>query len=132
MQFFLRFLYGVRVRVSGDEILFDQPAVVIMNHRTRLDWLYYWMVLWRMNPWLATTNKIALKQLLKYVPCVGRCGVGAGCSRTVCRLRHADAAVHLPEARPADRPASSLAGRGVLQRHAAALSGMNYGYSGLL
>ncbi|CAD5224179.1 unnamed protein product [Bursaphelenchus okinawaensis] len=69
--FFLKFVFRIKVRVTGDEILYDKAAVVVMNHRTRLDWLYYWMVLWRMNPWLATTNKIALKQLLRHVPGVG-------------------------------------------------------------
>ncbi|KAI6213986.1 PlsC domain-containing protein [Aphelenchoides besseyi] len=66
--FFLHYVYGVKVRTSGDRIEYDQPAVVIMNHRTRLDWLYFWLALWRINPWLMTSNKIALKELLKHVP----------------------------------------------------------------
>lgn len=64
-------MYGIKVRTSGDRIEYDQPAIVIMNHRTRLDWLYFWLALWRMNPWLMTTNKIALKELLKHVPGAG-------------------------------------------------------------
>lgn len=59
------------MRASGDRIEYDQPAIVIMNHRTRLDWLYFWLALWRMNPWLMTSNKIALKELLKHVPGAG-------------------------------------------------------------
>ncbi|CAD5232030.1 unnamed protein product [Bursaphelenchus xylophilus] len=69
--FFLKFVFRIKVRVTGDEVLYGSPAVVVMNHRTRLDWMYYWLVLWRMNPWLSTSNKIALKQLLKHVPGVG-------------------------------------------------------------
>src|SRR4051812_18873905 len=42
-----------------------------MNHRTRLDWLYFWLALWRMNPWLMTTNRVALKELLRHVPGAG-------------------------------------------------------------
>lgn len=42
-----------------------------MNHRTRLDWLYFWLALWQMNPWLLTSNKIALKELLRYIPGAG-------------------------------------------------------------
>lgn len=45
---------------------------MIMNHRTRLDWLYFWIALWRINPWLMTTNKIALKELLRHVPGAGK------------------------------------------------------------
>ena len=70
--FFLHFIYGIRVRASGDRIEHGEPAIVIMNHRTRLDWLYFWLALWRMNPWLMTTNKIALKELLKHVPGAGK------------------------------------------------------------
>uniref|UniRef100_A0A915E8M4 Phospholipid/glycerol acyltransferase domain-containing protein n=1 Tax=Ditylenchus dipsaci TaxID=166011 RepID=A0A915E8M4_9BILA len=69
--FFLHFIYGVKVRVSGDSIDCNEPAIIIMNHRTRLDWLYFWLGLWRINPWLMTTNKIALKELLRHVPGAG-------------------------------------------------------------
>lgn len=42
-----------------------------MNHRTRLDWFYFWLALWRINPWLMTTLKIALKELLRHIPGAG-------------------------------------------------------------
>ncbi|KAI1730172.1 acyltransferase domain-containing protein [Ditylenchus destructor] len=69
--FFLHFIFGVRVRVSGDTIDASAPAIIIMNHRTRLDWFYFWLALWRINPWLMTTNKIALKELLRHTPGAG-------------------------------------------------------------
>lgn len=79
-KFFLHYIFAVKVRVCGDPIKADKPAVVIMNHRTRLDWLYFWLALWRINPWLMTTNKIALKELLRYIPAAGNIKIIKHCS----------------------------------------------------
>uniref|UniRef100_A0A914E9D8 Phospholipid/glycerol acyltransferase domain-containing protein n=1 Tax=Acrobeloides nanus TaxID=290746 RepID=A0A914E9D8_9BILA len=70
-MFYLQFVYGVKIRVTGDSIEADEPAIIIMNHRTRLDWLYFKLALWRVNPWLMTTYRIALKELVKHVPGIG-------------------------------------------------------------
>ncbi|KAL7071900.1 hypothetical protein ACQ4LE_008497 [Meloidogyne hapla] len=69
--FFLHFIFRVKVKAIGDEIRFDEPSILIINHRTRLDWFYFWLVLWRMNPWLMTRNRIALKELLRHAPGAG-------------------------------------------------------------
>lgn len=61
----------MKVRVTGDIIDGETPAIIIMNHRTRLDWLYFKLALWRMNPWLMTTYRIALKELLRHAPGTG-------------------------------------------------------------
>ncbi|CAK5048680.1 unnamed protein product [Meloidogyne enterolobii] len=39
-----------------------------MNHRTCLDWLFFWCALWRIDPSLITTEKIVLKGEVKYLP----------------------------------------------------------------
>lgn len=67
----LFFLFGVKFRVSGDLIKRDKPALIIMNHRTRLDWLFFWNALYKMDPWLLTTEKISLKSELKNIPGAG-------------------------------------------------------------
>uniref|UniRef100_A0A8R1I2S4 PlsC domain-containing protein n=1 Tax=Caenorhabditis japonica TaxID=281687 RepID=A0A8R1I2S4_CAEJA len=67
----LEYVMGVRVRVSGDEIEFGQTALIVMNHRTRLDWMYMWSALYQINPWLITSNKISLKAQLKKLPGAG-------------------------------------------------------------
>lgn len=66
------FLFDVKVRVTGDLIHRDKPALIIMNHRTRLDWLFFWNALYRMDPWLLTTEKISLKAGLKQIPGAGK------------------------------------------------------------
>ncbi|TKR61056.1 hypothetical protein L596_028221 [Steinernema carpocapsae] len=68
---FLEYIIGVRFRVTGDLVEVDKPALIIMNHRTRLDWMYLWSALYRMNPWLITTSKISLKEQLKSLPGAG-------------------------------------------------------------
>jgi len=42
-----------------------------MNHRTCLDWLFFWCALWRIEPSLITTEKIVLKGEVKYLPGAG-------------------------------------------------------------
>lgn len=68
----MEYLFGVKIFVSGDEIDNSASSLIIMNHRTRLDWLFFWNALFRMDPWLLTTEKISLKGILKYLPGAGR------------------------------------------------------------
>ncbi|CAJ0583293.1 unnamed protein product, partial [Mesorhabditis spiculigera] len=67
----LEFVYGVKFRLVGDVIDRQKPALIIMNHRTRLDWLFLWNALYKMDPWLLTTEKITLKNGLKKIPGAG-------------------------------------------------------------
>uniref|UniRef100_A0A0K0FWN8 Lysocardiolipin acyltransferase 1 (inferred by orthology to a human protein) n=1 Tax=Strongyloides venezuelensis TaxID=75913 RepID=A0A0K0FWN8_STRVS len=67
----LEILYGIKFTVTGDLISHTAPAIIIMNHRTRLDWLFFWNALYRMNPILLTTEKIILKFFLKLIPGAG-------------------------------------------------------------
>lgn len=67
----LQFIWGVRVRVVGHKIEHADPALIIMNHRTRLDWLFFWTALYQIDPWLLVSEKITLKGILKYVPGAG-------------------------------------------------------------
>ncbi|KAI6186768.1 Acl-9 [Aphelenchoides besseyi] len=65
------FMFRVQLRVTGDVIDRSKPALIIMNHRTRLDWLWFWNALYKMDPWLLTTEKISLKAGLKNIPGAG-------------------------------------------------------------
>ncbi|PAV81695.1 hypothetical protein WR25_04728 [Diploscapter pachys] len=64
-------IFGSRTHVRGDRIDHADAAIIIMNHRTRLDWLFFWDALFKIDPWLLTTEKISLKGILKYVPGAG-------------------------------------------------------------
>uniref|UniRef100_A0A915PMD2 Phospholipid/glycerol acyltransferase domain-containing protein n=1 Tax=Setaria digitata TaxID=48799 RepID=A0A915PMD2_9BILA len=67
----LEYVFGMKFQVTGDTIDCDRPAIIIMNHRTRLDWMYFWAALFKMNPWLLISSKIALKAELRYIPAAG-------------------------------------------------------------
>ncbi|VDK50884.1 unnamed protein product [Anisakis simplex] len=73
----LEHLFGVKFKVTGDSIDMHKPAIVIMNHRTRIDWMYFWVALYKINPWLISTSKIALKEELRKIP-----GAGFGMAAT--------------------------------------------------
>ena len=47
----------------------NDKAVIMMNHRTRLDWLYYWSVILRQGK--LENEKIILKHGLKHIPGAG-------------------------------------------------------------
>uniref|UniRef100_A0A183CCS2 PlsC domain-containing protein n=1 Tax=Globodera pallida TaxID=36090 RepID=A0A183CCS2_GLOPA len=67
----MELLFGVQIHVHGDKVDKNRPALLIMNHRTRLDWLFFWNALWRMDPWLLTTGKISPKSMLMFIPGAG-------------------------------------------------------------
>ncbi|KHJ46390.1 phosphoglycerate mutase family protein [Trichuris suis] len=67
----LTYLCKVRVVVSGERIRSADKAVLLMNHRTRLDWMFFWVALFKYCPKLLTTGAIILKSSLKNVPGAG-------------------------------------------------------------
>jgi len=69
LVFFTNKLLGVRVRSFGDRVQRHEKTVVVMNHRTRLDWLYFFNYLFRAR--VLNRQKITLKAPLKWVPMIG-------------------------------------------------------------
>lgn len=72
----MEYFHGIRFRVTGDRMTSTEKAVIIMNHRTRLDWLFLWSALYRMDNWLLTTEKIILKAPLRKILGAGKYRVG--------------------------------------------------------
>lgn len=68
----MEYLFGIEIVVRGAPIDHRKPALVIMNHRTRLDWLFMWNALYRIDPMLLTTSKISLKGILRFLPGAGK------------------------------------------------------------
>ncbi|KAH7730486.1 ACL-9 protein [Aphelenchoides avenae] len=92
----VEYLFGVDFTVTGDVIDHSKPSLIIMNHRTRLDWLFFWNALFRMDPWLLTSEKISLKGILKYLP-------GAGWAMASNAYMFLDRAFHLDKSRIEDQ-----------------------------
>lgn len=62
----LELVGGVQFVSSGDEFRSGERSLIVMNHRTRLDWMFFWSVLSRQST--TRTLKITLKSALKYIP----------------------------------------------------------------
>ena len=58
-------LMGVKVCITGDLMQQGERSMIIMNHRTRLDWMFFWSVLARESG--LATEKIVLKSPLKNI-----------------------------------------------------------------
>ena len=62
-------IHGTKVIVTGDSINRHEKTVVLLNHRTRLDWMFFFSVVFHCR--ILNRQKIALKSMLKYPPGVG-------------------------------------------------------------
>lgn len=62
----MEWIIGIKFRLYGDKIVSSERAIFIMNHRTRLDWLYFYGVLMRYGSSLRD-EKIVLKNDLKRI-----------------------------------------------------------------
>ncbi|XP_069391210.1 lysocardiolipin acyltransferase 1 isoform X1 [Paralichthys olivaceus] len=65
----LELVFGVKVVITGDGFIPGERSVIIMNHRTRLDWMFLWCCLLRYS--YLRLEKICLKAVLKAVPGFG-------------------------------------------------------------
>lgn len=68
-QALLELVFGVKVVITGDGFVPGERSVIIMNHRTRLDWMFLWCCLLRFS--YLRLEKICLKAALKVVPGFG-------------------------------------------------------------
>lgn len=69
LQSLLELVFGVKVVITGDGFIPGERSVIIMNHRTRLDWMFLWCCLLRYS--YLRLEKICLKAVLKAVPGFG-------------------------------------------------------------
>lgn len=65
----LELVFRVKVVITGDGFIPGERSVIIMNHRTRLDWMFLWCCLLRYS--YLRLEKICLKAALKGVPGFG-------------------------------------------------------------
>ncbi|XP_057256040.1 lysocardiolipin acyltransferase 1 isoform X3 [Pezoporus wallicus] len=62
----LEMVFGAKVVVTGDGFVPGERSVIIMNHRTRMDWMFLWNCLLRYS--YLRLEKICLKSSLKSIP----------------------------------------------------------------
>ncbi|XP_034936573.1 lysocardiolipin acyltransferase 1-like [Chelonus insularis] len=63
-------LIGVKIIISGDHICPNESAILIMNHRTRVDWNFLWAAMYQAcMPYIATHKlKFILKDPIRHIP----------------------------------------------------------------
>jgi lysocardiolipin and lysophospholipid acyltransferase len=63
-------LFGIKIVVTGDNLTNDKKrSLIILNHRTRMDWMYIWMLHSRIQ--ILEQLKIVLKAQIKHIPFIG-------------------------------------------------------------
>ena len=70
----LEVILGMRIVTTGDSMPSGDRSLIIMNHRTHLDWMYFWPVLVREECGVST-EKIILKSEIKKLPGAGKWNV---------------------------------------------------------
>ncbi|XP_053992268.1 lysocardiolipin acyltransferase 1-like isoform X1 [Hylaeus volcanicus] len=63
-------VFGVKILVSGDHISPTESAILVMNHRTRVDWNFLWAAMYQAClPSIATHRlKFVLKDPIRHIP----------------------------------------------------------------
>ncbi|CAK6434940.1 unnamed protein product [Pipistrellus nathusii] len=65
----LETLFGLKVILTGDAFVPGERSVIIMNHRTRMDWMFLWNCMMRYS--YLRLGKVCLKASLKSIPGFG-------------------------------------------------------------
>lgn len=68
----MEFLFGTKIIVSGDEILPGESSLLVMNHRTRLDWNFLWGAMFYASRRPAHRLKFVLKAPIRHTPGPGK------------------------------------------------------------
>ncbi|KAH0539787.1 lysocardiolipin acyltransferase 1-like [Cotesia glomerata] len=63
-------MIGVKVIISGDHVLPNESAILVMNHRTRVDWNFLWAAMYQacMPNIAAHKLKFILKDPIRHIP----------------------------------------------------------------
>lgn len=68
----MEILFGVRTHMSGDKFNPFEGSLVVMNHRTRLDWNFLWAGMFHFCQPHSHNLKFVLKAPLMHLPGPGR------------------------------------------------------------
>ncbi|XP_018565137.1 lysocardiolipin acyltransferase 1-like [Anoplophora glabripennis] len=67
----LEILCGCDIQVSGDPVQTGETSILIMNHRTRTDWNFFWPTLYHSvvgKGKLSHSTKFVLKDVIRHIP----------------------------------------------------------------
>ncbi|XP_013772761.1 lysocardiolipin acyltransferase 1-like [Limulus polyphemus] len=67
----IEIICDVRFVIEGDFVRTEEHSLIVMNHRTRVDWLFFWALLQHRGVPLTTRCKFVLKSFVKHIPALG-------------------------------------------------------------
>lgn len=62
------YMLDVKIILTGEKPARYENSIIIMNHRCRLDWMFFWCVMARSGKLALRNEKIMMKRELKYIP----------------------------------------------------------------
>ncbi|KAI6646592.1 Lysocardiolipin acyltransferase 1 isoform X2 [Oopsacas minuta] len=62
-------IYGCKIVITGNATRFSEKSLILMNHRTRFDWLFHWALMDKLG--CQSYSKIVLKSGMRKLPGVG-------------------------------------------------------------
>ena len=68
----LEICFGYSTFLSGDHIRPEENSLILLNHRTRVDWNFFWAALLHGTSPPAHNAKLVLKDEVKEIPGVGK------------------------------------------------------------
>nr|CAD7573851.1 unnamed protein product [Timema californicum] len=68
LEALLECILGTKIVVTGDYILPQEAALLVMNHRTRLDWNFLWAAMFHACQPMAHRLKFVLKASIRHLP----------------------------------------------------------------
>ena len=71
-QVLMELLFGTQIIVSGDRISSRECSLLVMNHRTRLDWNFVWGLMFYAAEPPSHRLKFVLKAPIRHTPGPGK------------------------------------------------------------
>lgn len=68
----LEIVFGVQTYISGENFRPEENSLILLNHRTRVDWNFLWSALLHGNSPPAHNAKLVLKDDVKKIPGLGK------------------------------------------------------------
>ncbi|KAJ8972105.1 hypothetical protein NQ314_000331 [Rhamnusium bicolor] len=71
MKALLEIFCGCDIQVSGDPVHTGETSILVMNHRTRTDWNFFWPVIYHSvvgKRKLMHSTKFVLKDIIRHIP----------------------------------------------------------------
>merc|ERR1712000_11480 len=66
---FLEYVNGTKIIITGDKVPNNEPALLISNHPSEVDWLWFWCIALRKG--MAGVTRVLIKKMMLYIPGLG-------------------------------------------------------------